>query len=111
MKIQPDNPVPIVDSLIARSNEWHSSNWDIPSSSEQYIEQNGVADYIRATSMDPTTTVGVVPNTEVTEPSTKQVEPPVEATPTSRQTPVPRVSADGKEGVLYSSSKEKPALP
>lgn len=61
VKIEPDHPAPDVDSLIARLNDRHSSNWDVPHL-RQYIEENEVADYIRTTSIDPTTAAGVVPS-------------------------------------------------
>lgn len=83
VKIEADHPIPGVDTLIARLNQWLLSNWDVHQSPEQYIEVIGATNYIRPASMDPTTVMNVVPDPEVTEPSVMEsVEPTVRATPT-----------------------------
>lgn len=39
VKIEQDHPIPYVDNLVARLNERLSSNWHVPPSPEQYIEE------------------------------------------------------------------------
>lgn len=47
--------------LLARLEERPPTNWDVPLSPEQYIEEIGVTNCIRAASVDPTANIGIAP--------------------------------------------------
>lgn len=83
VKVEDEHPVPGLDRLVASLEERLPTNWDIPESSEQFIEEIGLVDYIQAMLVGPTVKTGTIPVPKATVPSTTEpMEPLMEQTST-----------------------------
>lgn len=68
VNIEAEHPMPGLDKLVANLEDQHPTSWDIAKSSEEFIQEIMLADYIQAMLMDPEE--GVIPAPRPTMPLT-----------------------------------------
>lgn len=98
--------------MLAQLEERGRSNWDLPASPEEYIEEIGPTVYIHTASVDPSIVVSVGPGPKVIVPlETKQLKPAIEATPTSQQPQALGAPTVGKGKRVYILALENKLAP
>lgn len=75
VKIKAEHPIPSFNNLVARLDEQRPSNWDIPLSPEQYIEEIRLGEYNQAMLAYLDLEVGAVPTLGATVPKEPLMEP------------------------------------